>query len=467
MISIRRQLTRELLLAFLVLLGVGLAALYFAARDELIEQFDDALRAKAAAISSLALPHEHGPRPDAGDQLFRNFSAEHPHDFFEVRAPDGDVLMRSDSLGPADLPASSRTSERPHIWNIRLPNGDAGRALAVEFRPDDGDDWHHPGPPLPPLELVVASASAPLNEALTELLALGGACGLLGVMATGWVVSRVLRRGLQPLDHLGEQAAGITADSLTTRFATAGMPTELAPIAGRLNELLARLEISFERERRFSADLAHELRTPLAELRSLAECALKWPETRDPATDAEVLAAATQMQSIVTSLLALARAEQQQLVANVAPVNLAELAREAWAPHAARAQERGLRVLWNLAPATANADPTLLRSILGNLFENAADYASAGGEIEIALESDANATRLRVVNTVDSLDSADVAKMFDRFWRKEAARSGGRHFGLGLSLSRMFAQAMGWTLTAQLDARGRLEIILGTGQETK
>jgi signal transduction histidine kinase len=84
--------------------------------------------------------------------------------------------------------------------------------------------------------------------------------------------------GLSPLNQLANQAASITADSLATRFPTEIWPGELTPISSRLNDLLERLEQSFERERRFSADLAHELRTPIAELRSLAELALKWPE---------------------------------------------------------------------------------------------------------------------------------------------------------------------------------------------
>jgi len=460
MISIRRQLTRELLAAFLLLLGGALAALYFAARDEIIEQFDDALRAKAAAISSLTFQEETGLRVDASDQLFRSFGREHPRDFFEIRADNGHALARSPSLADADLPLPNKSLDRPRFWNLDLPDGRPGRAMALKFTPMQEEGEPRANAARPQLDLVVASDSEPLVEALTELLIIGAACGALGVGATAWLVSRVLRRGLQPLARLGEQTARINADSLTTRFPTGDLPAELQPIVSRFNELLARLEISFERERRFSADLAHELRTPLAELRSLAECALKWPESRDRATDEEVLAAATQMQMMVTSLLALARGDQHQLVAGAVPVNLFELATEAWHPHAARAGQRELKVRWALAPVTVAADPALLRSVMGNLFENAVDYTATGGEIEIRLEVIAGSARLRVANPVENLQAGDVAKMFDRFWRKEEARSGGKHFGLGLSLARMFAEAMGWTLTAELAARGRLEFTL-------
>jgi two-component system sensor histidine kinase QseC len=459
MTSIRRQLTRELLAAFLLLLGGALAALYFAARDELIEQFDDALRIKAAAISSLTLTDDGRVHLDMSDRLFRSFGRDDPQDYFEIWPADGTVAARSDSLRGADLSLADQVVF-PRVRRMALPQGQPGRAVRMVFSPEQENGEHHDHRRAEQLTLIVASDSAPLEEALTELLSIGAVCGVLGLGATVWLVSRVLRRGLQPLALLGEQAARINADSLTTRFAVDNMPAELAPIAGRLNELLARLEISFERERRFSADLAHELRTPLAELRSLAECALKWPESRDRATDEEVLAAATQMQAIVTSLLALARADQQQLVANAVPVNVAALAAEVWQHHTASAGQRGVKMAWNVAPVTAAADPVLLRSILGNLFENAADYATPGTTIEVDLHSDGSQTRLRVANAVENLQAADVPKLFDRFWRKEEARSGGRHFGLGLSLARMFARAMGWTLIAELNPRGCLEFTL-------
>jgi two-component system sensor histidine kinase QseC len=351
-----------------------------------------------------------------------------------------------------------RPLTRPRVWDLALPGGRPGRALALKFTPEqDG----RPDPiPKVELSLVVASDSEPLEEALRELLSIGVVAGVLLAGATVWLVSRVLHRGLQPLNRLGEQAASIDADTLTTRFSTGSLPMELLPIAGRLNELLARLEISFERERRFSADVAHELRTPLAELRSMAECALKWPETRDPATDREVLAIAAQMQAMVASLLALVRGEQQQLGAQLRAVDLAALAEEAWRPLAARAAERQLKVSWDLAPASAQGDAALLRSILGNLFENAVDYAPVGGEVGIRIAGGAAGAQLRIRNSADGLAADDVAKMFDRFWRKEEARSGGKHFGLGLSLARMFAQAMGWTLTAALDEQRRLEFTL-------
>jgi two-component system sensor histidine kinase QseC len=167
-----------------------------------------------------------------------------------------------------------------------------------------------------------------------------------------------------------------------------------------------------------------------------------------------------QMQTIVTNLLMLARAEQQQSVGPLAPVDLKSSVEDAWESYRTKAEERGLQMRWDLAPVVIQADAGLLRSILGNLFENAADYAPTGGEVQIRLQQNEAGVILRVANQAEGLDPADVAKLFDRFWRKEEARSGGRHFGLGLPLARMFAQAMGWTLTAAMDQQRQLEFTL-------
>ena len=461
MISIRRRLTRDVLAISALLLGGSLGALYFAARTELVEQFDAALRAKALAVNAATGRGDNGVHVTLTDPFFHGFGGERPRDFFELWDAGGALLTRSPSLGAADLPRPAGGPARPRIWNLWLPNGRPGRALAVRFQPQAEDRARVPVPPGADIELVVASDRENLDEALNEFLGIGGACGALLLGAVFAAVPRVLRRGLAPLDRLGGQVARIDADSLAARVPATGLPAELQPICERLNALLARLETSFARERRFSADLAHELRTPLAELRSAAECALKWPETRDPATDRETLAVAQQMETLVTHMLALARGERGQLAAQREPVAVDALAREVWRTFAPRAEARGLRADLALAPATAAADPALLRSILANLFDNAVDYAPAGGAIDVSVESGAAGVTVRVANPTDQLDPTDVEKLFDRFWRKEAARSGGgQHVGLGLPLARTFAAAMGWTLTAALEPGRRLVFTL-------
>lgn len=457
--SIRRQLTRQLLGAVLLILGGGLAALYFGARHAATGQFDRTLQAKALAITTLTSQTVGGIRVEFNDRFMRGFEDYEARDFFQLREAGGRELARSESL-PAgtDLPDRVTRMDRPRAWDVMLPNHRSGRAIGFAFIPSAPDARVREGGT--ELHLVVASDRHELDETLWQLLALSAGWGALLVGATLWVIPRVLRRGLEPLDALGEQAAGIDAGSLGTRFSLEGLPAELRPIAGRLNELFGRLEQSFERERRFSADLAHELRTPLAELRSMAECALKWPESRDPATDQETLAIAQQMERIVTHILALVRGEQGQLAVKSEPFAAASLVRDTWQRFASRAAERGLNVTIRLEQADGSGDPALLRSILVNLCDNAVEYTPPGGDIVLAVRLDAERVLITMANTANELDAADLPKLFDRFWRKEAARSGGVHVGLGLALSQTFAKAMGWELAASFDEQRRLVFTL-------
>jgi signal transduction histidine kinase len=449
--SIRHELTRRLLRTTLALLGVGLAALLAAAGYAVVYQFDLALHTKALAISTVTTVGDDGTvRVQFTDRFLHDFDDDHPSDFFQIWRADGTTLARSESLGRANLPPRAGKLEKPKFSLFTLPNGRPARALSYRFRPKAPK-----GVAAPELLLVVASDRDDLEETLELLLALAAGSAVLLAGATGWVVPRVLARGLAPLASLGEQAARIDSTSLATRFPEGALPLELQPIANRLNALLARLEQSFERERRFSADLAHELRTPIAELQSLAENALKWPEARDPATDREALAIAHQMEALVTQMLALARGEQGKLSSRPQIIALTAFVESAWRPFAARAASRGVRAEFALAPdMAAVADPVLLRSILGNLFDNAVEYTPTGATIAVELSASAGRVNLAVSDPAGALTAEDVARLFDRFWRKEAARSGGQHAGLGLSLARCFAEAMGWNLTAALDDSG-------------
>lgn len=445
--SIRRQLTRNLVGATCVLLGGGLVMVYLAAREAVLDQFDDTLRAKALAIGTVTRAGPAGVTVAFTDRFLRGFDDDRARDFFQLWDQAGRTVARSESLGRRrELPWRRGRPDKPARWNLTLPNGEPGRAVSFTFEPRrDGD-----GRKDVEVRLVVASEREDLDETLWHLLGLSAGSGVILLGATAVLIPLVLWRGLRPLERLGDKAKRIDAGTLSTRFETAALPAELQPIARRLNELLARLEQSFDRERRFSADLAHELRTPLAELRSLAECALKWPDTRTAATDQETLAIAQQLETLVAQMLALARGEQGQLAAKPEPVDVARMLQDVWRGFAAPAAERTLAIELKACPALAIADPLLLRSILTNLCANAVDYTPAGGRISIANRVADSRASVRIANTSEKLQPADVDRLFDRFWRKDDAR-GGPHLGLGLSLARSFAVAMNWTLQAQLE----------------
>lgn len=447
--SLRRQLTRTLLGVLAALLGTALVALYVLVWDELVDAFDATLRARALAVRSQTAGEGGSVRFEPSEELARTFGGDQPRHFFQLWREDGVVLARSRSL-PRDG-FSPRRGEKTNFWNLELPTGKPGRAIGFSFTPAGAAKSER-------VHLVVASEREELDETLGGLAVAVAGCGVVLFGAVWLAVPWVLRRGLVPLDELGRQVARKNAGSLAAPLPLANLPRELRPIGERLNELLARLAESFERERRFSADVAHELRTPLAELRSLAECALRWPDARPPDADRDVLAIAQQMEALVEKMLALARADHGQLAVAPVATEIKPLIEGLWPAFAARAESRGLRVRLAIAPGAAPADPALLRSILANLLDNAVAYAPSGTEVVVTgAPPAAGGYALRFANRAEGLAAEDAVRMFDRFWRKDRARTGGgEHLGLGLSLAHAFAAAMGWRLEASLTPAGEI-----------
>ncbi|HTR43443.1 MAG TPA: histidine kinase dimerization/phospho-acceptor domain-containing protein, partial [Pseudomonadales bacterium] len=361
--SIRRQLTLTMLCGFGLLLLFSSLAIYFLTRIALLSEFDSTLRAKAFTVMSLAEQGRHGIQVEMPDAPLGGMPADESSLFYELWQTNGALCTRSKSLNDSDLPFRSSTATEPVYWNFNLPNGFPGRGIGLKFVPQ-AEDEDEKNITLMEAVIVVAADRRSLDRTLDILGAVLAATALLTMIITIPMVSISLRRGHVPLEQLARQAAAINADSLKTRFPVDVMPEELRPIAGCLNDLLQRLESSFERERRFSADIAHELRTPLAELRALAEVELAWPEGEPSEKHRETLNIALQMEAMVTRLLELARSESGKIPLKFEPVQIAPLIEEVWRPLAARANEKHLVFNFDVPPGSnVQIDRPLFRSI--------------------------------------------------------------------------------------------------------
>jgi signal transduction histidine kinase len=304
--------------------------------------------------------------------------------------------------------------------------------------------------------LVVARDTASLDaeSAFLRWLLLVGTGGTIVLALV--VGALVVRQGLRPVDALAARIARIRHDDLSTRLPLDRMPRELAPVIRRLNDLLGRLDEAFRRERTFTADAAHELRTPLAGLRSTLEVALARP--RDAAeyrqTLTECLGIVEHTQALVDSLLVLARLESELPGEEAEAVRLAEIIDAAWRPLAEKARARRLTVRTDVSPeAACTAGRAALLMVLTALLTNAVDYADSGGRIEIAAApAPPGAVDLTVANTAHRLSAEDATHVFERFWRGDASRTNtGAHYGLGLALVKRAAESLGGAAAASVD----------------
>jgi two-component system heavy metal sensor histidine kinase CusS len=275
------------------------------------------------------------------------------------------------------------------------------------------------------------------------LIGVGIGGTLLGLL----LLVGVVRFALAPVRALADAIAAVKEDTLTVSFAATTTPQELRPIVVRLDDLIRRLAKAFARERELTAEVAHELRTPLSGLRVTLELAL----ARDRAAEryrtalVDCLAITKQTESVVQTLLSLARLDAGVTKLRRTRVELDDMVGETLVVIAARAEERKIAITTSLPAFAVEADVDMLRLVVQNLLDNAVSYCDEGGSVDVTLRPG----ELRVSNTGCTLDEQDLAHIFERFWRKDAARSAG-HSGLGLALCRQIMDALGGTIAVEV-----------------
>jgi len=356
-----------------------------------------------------------------------------------------------------------------YFESIELPDGSPGRAVALSFRPprpERGPELPPPGG-LPGFELVLAQASSHVHDALAALRQLLAIAWVGASLGCALLVTWVVRRGLRPLDRLRTEIDGLDAEELDRSVELDDAPAELRPVVDELNDLLARLRRAFERERSFSADVAHELRTPLAGLRSTLEVYLDRPRDAEQGrrTADRCLAITIEMQGVVEVLLEMAARSGGAEVRREA-VPLAEAVSDCWAPVSAQARERGISLTSSIAAELeVETDAALLRRILTNLLENAVLYGDEGAAVEVSAPIADGSTRVTVENRASDAPAEAADHAFEAFWRADSARRDtGRHAGLGLPLCRKIAARLGARLAASL-VEGRFSVTLSLPRE--
>lgn len=459
-----RLLAGTVLGAGLVLLISGVV-LYVLVRTTLLAEFDTALTAKARTLATLVEDEDGRIDLELDAQAMPEFSrASHP-EYYEVWTAEGTAVARSPSLHDRNLERLHGTLETPTCRPCALPDGRPGRLVGITFTPrsSEEDESGRRPPPVPSsATLVVARDTADIDVTLAHLRILLFAVGASAIVAAGVILTFVVRRGLRPARQLAARIGQLGEADLSQPVVLPGAPSELVPIVQRLNDLLRRLDAALGREKSFSADVAHELRTPLAGLRTTLEVTLS--RTRDPAdyqaalTDALVITA--QLDSMVSSLLSLARIEAGQVEIVRRRVDLADLLRECWKPLASRAAERRLHVTWRIeSRCIVESDAEKVRQVLHNVLDNAITYTPLDGRVEIAAAPASDGLRVRVTNSGSQLTADQARHVFERFWRGDTSRHAtGLHCGLGLSLSQKIMTLLGGSITAESEPGGDFRI---------
>lgn len=260
------------------------------------------------------------------------------------------------------------------------------------------------------------------------------------------------RRAFAPVRQITQTAREIgEGGDLSRRIGLTGRKDEIHTLAAEFDAMFARLEQAFDREKQFTDDASHELRTPTAVILSQSEYALEntQPQGETRAALESIHTQAARMAALLSQLLMLARADKGRRVVQREPVDLSELVEMVAETEAEQAEARNITVQTELEPGVmVQGDETLLMRLLINLTENAIRYGRPGGQVKLTLRRQDGEAVGTVEDDGIGIAPEDLDKIWQRFWQADPARSGGGA-GLGLSMVRWIAQAHGGRVTVQ------------------
>lgn len=270
---------------------------------------------------------------------------------------------------------------------------------------------------------------------------------LLALPVLAMLIWFAVGTGLIPLQRLKSEVKQRTAERLEP-IATAGVPDEVAPLAQALNDLFARLQYAFEGERRFTADAAHELRTPLAALKTQAQVAMRVTDEAERQTALEnVLRGVDRATHLLEQLLTLARVDPEAAATGHEPLELRALAANVLANLAPFAHDKKIELSLEDGPAgKLTGNPAQLTVLLRNLLDNAVRYTPEGGSVSVLIKQDQN-TVLEICDTGPGIPEQEKAQVLERFYRIPGNTAEGS--GLGLSIVRRIAELHGAVLTLE------------------
>jgi len=463
------RLTAGYALAGLFLVFLATASLYVVLVSELDKSTDLFLADKVHVLRTMLRE-----RPDDWDALREEVeleSAARRYEQFYIRLLDErntPLLMTPGMADQLDLTQlASQTQSRParNIWM----KGRDGRAFRV------------------------TSASAPVGSRATQTDTIQIAIDISqkeallaryrfwfwAILLATFVIFpligyQIARRGIRPVEEMATTARHISSTNLRERILTEGYPFELASLASTFNQMLDRLEESFERISKFSADIAHDLRTPVNNLRGEAEVALA--RARSAGEYREVIESfleeAVRLSDLIGDLLFLARSESPLTHLRREPVDVGELLGGVQEYYEASAADGGVSLTTTVAdkPVIAEVDRTLLQRAVGNLVSNALANTPSGGAVIMATRADPTTICIEVSDTGVGIPPEALPKVFDRFFRVDSSRSqGSGGTGLGLAIVQSIVQLHGGDVQiwSQLGQGTRVTLHVPASQMTK
>jgi heavy metal sensor kinase len=422
-----------------VVLSLFSLTAYLAMRNSIHRTVDDELRARMEGVRRL-IERTARYEPDDLRRELREHSELAGNTLLQVADRRGNWLYRSASMDRYDIPRPAEASAGPSTLVL---NDMPLRVLAMEIQVAD--------------ESYFAQAAAPLDDfymalhRFATLLLVSIPILLFSAAAGGYWMSR---RALAPVDQITHTARSISVQNLSRRLLVPQTHDELQRLSETLNSMLERLEAAFKKIIQFTADASHELRTPVAVMRTRTELSLRKPRSADEyrETLAQVHSELEKTSELVERLMLLARADYGVEALQLSTTDLREIVREVCGQGKmlSAAKEIDFRQQIQEIPLWVKADAHALRRLFLILVDNAVKYTPQGGRVDVVVGQENGFAIGEVRDTGIGIAPEDLPNVFERFYRADKARSresGG--VGLGLSIGRWIAEAHGGAIEVQ------------------
>ena len=487
-VSLRTRLLWGVIVSTALLLGIFCVILYMVTRYTLLNQYDESLLSTAKMLSAVVEnedfeEHDESDNEDDEDgeettehidgrsnnklefefdvRMTPEFNNLNGGGYYQFWNHDRTLKVRSPSLGKTDLPYFKDESS-PYIYRrCLLPDDKPGRAVSYQFFPRTEEGNHTQDSYF---IIVVARDVSRLYDFLNFFRWLLLNCSAVIVVLSCFVAAKMTRIGLKPVHTLANEIELVDEEVLDQSFSAEAYPVELVPICECLNALMERIKSSFQRERRFNADVAHELRTPLAGIQSTIEVCLTRSREPDEYQNAleDCLAISKTMNRLVSTLLALSQLETQQIDFEPRTIHLKERVEKIWQNFANKAHDKKLgfeNMIDDSVVCVTDTDH--LSMILSNILQNATEYCNEQGRIYVKTLQRDDTVMLILSNTGCNLKPADAEHVFDFFWRADMARTNtGAHCGIGLALVRKVATLLGIKVKVEIEQDSIFSVIL-------
>ena len=434
-ISIGLRLTLWYLLIFALAQFVFGAGMYVVLRHRLNEIVNDSLRDEMGDLRNFLRVQDLGADvAHLRAELKESYSHDHAGKYLQIVTANGEPVYLSEFLAQHPLPQASENAVRTDHYQNTTMGGKPFRFASAAL------DSHG--------QIFLVQLGAPLIEIretldafLHYLFWLAPLVLLTAALGGNWLS----HRALAPVDALTRTARTINATNLSSRLEKLDTGDEMQRLADTLNEMLTRIESAFLRMSEFTADASHELRTPVALMRTEAEVALRHPRSEQEYRSAlqHVLAESERTTQLLEKLLSLARADSGRESLHMAEFDLGDLAREAVGGWQKTAASRGLQLTGAIPaqPILVTGDSLALRRVFDALLDNAVKYNTSPGDVVLSVEHFPGRVFVKVRDTGVGISSHEHTKIFERFYRSDKARSrkmGG--VGLGLAIVQWIVQ---------------------------